>query len=221
MIPRNLHNTKPVLDAKRKELENFKTFKVYEPVEDCGQERIRTGWVITEKMLGDVKGVKARLVARGNEEMQAVRTDSPTIGKATLRIQFAVAAQLGWKVECSDVTAAFLQGESLSRDIFVIPPPEAKIEGKIWKLLKPVYGLDNSCRNFYLKAAEMLILYGCLRSKYDSALFLYFNEGKLEGFVAAHVDDLVHAGTEMFNKNVMEPLRKFFKFGNMSKEFKS
>ena len=217
-IPRNLHHSKPVLDAKRKELENFKIFNVYEPVEDSGQQRIRTGWVITEKMFGNVKGVKARLVARGNEEMQAVRTDSPTIGKSTLRIQFAVAAQLEWKIECSDVTAAFLQGESLTREVFVIPPPEAKEEGKIWKLLKPVYGLDDACRNFYLKAAEKLIQYGCKRSKLDSALFLYFSEGKLEGFVAAHVDDLIHAGTDMFKSKVMEPLRKFFKFGSMSKE---
>ena len=33
-IPRNLHHTKPVLEAKRKELENFKIFKVYEDA--CG-----------------------------------------------------------------------------------------------------------------------------------------------------------------------------------------
>ena len=58
----------------------------------------------TEKMLVNVNGVKARLVARGNE----VRTDSPTIVKPTLRIQFALAAQYGWKIECSNATAAFL-----------------------------------------------------------------------------------------------------------------
>ena len=37
VIPRNLHHSKPVLDAKRKECENLKTFKIYESVEDCGQ----------------------------------------------------------------------------------------------------------------------------------------------------------------------------------------
>ena len=169
-------------------------------------------------MLGDIKGVKARLVARGNEEKNEVRTDSPTIGKPTLRIQFALAAQYGWKVECSDVTAAFLQGEKLSRDVYVTPPPEAQEEGKIWKLLKPVYGLDDACRNFYLKAAEKLMEYGCNRSKFDSALFLHFKEGNIAGFIAMHVDDLIHAGTENFNMKIIEPLKKFFKFGSMSKE---
>jgi hypothetical protein len=217
-IPRHLHTTKAVVDAKTKELDNFKTFGVYEIVPDIGQPRIRTGWVITEKMFGQVKGVKARLVARGNEEEQTVRTDSPTVGKSTLRLQFAIAAQYGWKVESSDVTAAFLQGENLTRDIFVVPPPEVQEEGKLWKLVKPVYGLDDACRNFYLKAAQKLIEFGCKRSKYDSALFLYFVRGTLEGFIAMHVDDLDHAGTDKFYREVIGPLRKFFKFGSMSKE---
>ena len=82
------------------------------------------------------------------------------------------------------------------------------------KLLKPGYGSDNDCRIFHLKAAEMLIQYGYKRPKCDSALFLYFGDGKLEGYVDAHVDDLVHAGTDM--KKVMELLRKFFKFGSMN-----
>ena len=60
--------------------------------------------------------------------------------------------------------------------------------------------------------------YGCNRSKYDFALFLHFKEGKLVGFIAMHVDDLIHAGTEDFNKEIIEPLKKFFKFGSMSKE---
>ena len=184
-IPRHLHHTKAVVEAKRKELDNFKTFGVYEIVPDVGQPRIRTGWVITEKMFGQVKGVKARLVARGNEESQTVRTDSPTVGKSTLRLQFAIAAQYSWKVESSDVTAAFLQGEKLTRDVFVVPPSEVQEDGKLWKLVKPVYGLDDACRNFYLKAAQKLIEFGCKRSKYDSALFLYFVGGRLEEFVAS------------------------------------
>ena len=52
-------------------------------------------------------------------------------------------------IACSDVTAAFFQGENLTRDIFVHYPPEAKEEEKIWRLMKPVCGLDDACRNFY------------------------------------------------------------------------
>ena len=69
------------------------TFKVYEFVEDCGQQTTRTWWVIIEKMLGDVKGVKARVVARDKEDTQSVMEDSLTVGKVTLSIQLASAAQ--------------------------------------------------------------------------------------------------------------------------------
>ena len=96
LIPGNLHGKPGVIEAKRKELENFKAFKVYEEVEDTGQCRIRSGWVITEKILGQSKGVQARLVARGNEEQEM-----------KLRIMIAMTAQYGWRIESSDVTAAF------------------------------------------------------------------------------------------------------------------
>ena len=81
VIPRNLQDL--VLDAKRKARENLKTFKVYESVEDCGQETTSTGCIIAEKMLGDVKGVNARIVARGKEDTQSVMEDSLTVGKIT------------------------------------------------------------------------------------------------------------------------------------------
>ena len=99
--------------------------------------------------MGQSNGVKARLVARGNEEQKKVKTDSPTISKMTLRIMFAMTAQFGWRIESSDVTAAFLQGASIDREVFVTPPQEADTrKGYLWKLLKPVYGLDDACRNF-------------------------------------------------------------------------
>ena len=135
-IPRDQWGSKPVIEAKNKELENFKMFGVYKSVEDIGQERISTSWVITEKMMGETKGVKARLVAHGNLESSPVRSDSPTIGKSTLRLQFSVAAQFGWKIETSDVKAAFLQGSNLPRQVFVIPPAEAQEEGRLWLLIE-------------------------------------------------------------------------------------
>ena len=76
-ILRHLHGEPAVIEAKRKELENFKAFKVYKEVEDTGQCRIRSGWVITKKLLGQSNGVKARLVARGNEEQKKVKNRQP------------------------------------------------------------------------------------------------------------------------------------------------
>ena len=50
----------------------------------------------------------------------------------------------------------YLQTNKLDREVFVRPPDDIKKEGKIWKLLKPFYGLDDASRKFYLKVKEML-----------------------------------------------------------------
>ena len=215
-IPCHLNGEPAVIEAKRKELENLKAFKVFEEVEDTGQCRIRSGWVITEKILRQSKGVKERLVARGNEEQKKVKTDSPTISKMTLIIMFAMTAQFGWRIESSDVTAAFVQGASIDREVFVTPPQEADTRrGYLWKLSKPVYGLDYACRNFYLRIAEKL---GCVGSKDDGAFFIYKQDGVVHGLIGMHVDDIDHTDTEEFYEKVMKPLRSYFKFGMMSKE---
>ena len=55
-----------------------------------------------------------------------------------------------------DIRAAFLQAKKLDREVFVRPPNDIKKEGKIWKLLKPLYGLDDASCKFYLKVKETL-----------------------------------------------------------------
>ena len=56
---------------------------------------------------------------------------------------------------------------------------------------------------------------GCKQSKYDAVYLYYNNEGVLDGFALTHVDDLMHgSGGRDFQKNVMEPLKKKFKFGS-------
>ena len=77
--------------------------------------------MITEKE----SGMKARLVVRGFEEESEVQTDSPTTVKDTIRLFFALSSTLKWTVESMDVKPAFLQGNEISHEIFLYPPPEA------------------------------------------------------------------------------------------------
>ena len=63
----------------------------------------------------------------------------------------ALAANQNFRVVSMDIKAAFLQAKKLDREVFVRPPDDIRKEGKIWKLLKPLYGLDDASRKFYLK----------------------------------------------------------------------
>ena len=68
----------------------------------------------------------------------------------------ALAANSGFKVVSMDIRAAFLQAKKLDREVYVRPPEDIKKEGKIWKLLKPLYGLDDASQKFYLMVKETL-----------------------------------------------------------------
>ena len=74
-----------VVETKLKELENWQNNKVYDEVDNEGQDLIPVRWVITEKIVEGITKTRARLVARGFEEIKAsnIRKDSPTSGKKT------------------------------------------------------------------------------------------------------------------------------------------
>ena len=141
-IPRYRHSEEACKQAKEKELASWEEYEVYEEVEDVGQVRLGTNWVLTEKELKGERIVKARLTVRGDqEEASAVRKDSPTVRKGNIKIFATVAAKEGWEIKTCDVTSAFLQGVEIDRDVFIRPPVEKRIPGVLWKLLKAVYGL--------------------------------------------------------------------------------
>ena len=63
VAPLSDHNNESVIVAKMKELENWKSFKVYSVVPDEGQPRITTAQAITKKLIDNAKTITARLVA--------------------------------------------------------------------------------------------------------------------------------------------------------------
>ena len=208
------HCKPEIIKAKEQELQNWRNFDVYREIQDSGQKALSTRWVVTEKSLPEgKKSVKARLVVRGFEEEDKVQSDSPTASKSTLRVVMSIAASEGWKCEIIDIKAAFLQGRKLERDVFLIPPVEIKEDGVIWKLNKAAYGLEDASRNWYFSVKDELTKLGCKQSELDKALFRWYNNGKLEGIFVMHVDDFLFAGTEDFNKNVIEPIASKYKVG--------
>ena len=72
-----------------KELNNFSNFVVYELVKDEGQHFITSGWVIIVKEKDGKELIKARVVLHGNQEVNPVRTNSPTFKKTNLRMQLS------------------------------------------------------------------------------------------------------------------------------------
>jgi hypothetical protein len=111
------------------EIASFKHFDCYEGVSfdivSANANIISTRWVISKKMNDDCTWrSKARLEARGYEdkEKDRVSSDSPVASSAAQRLVLALLAEKKWISNSWNFTTAVLQGKSLTRDVFVVPP---------------------------------------------------------------------------------------------------
>ncbi len=215
LVAKEETNTPEALEAKQKELDKLKDFDTYEVINDEGQEYITTLWVITKKG----EEMRARLTAKGFQELQDVPKDSPTMHKHTLRILLAIAATNNWKISASDVKSAFLQGNTLDRVVLVKPPKEANLTQKLWRLKKCLYGLRDASKQWYNKIRHNLEKLGFKKSTYDSGFFYIHNEnGDLEGVIGIHVDDFIHCGTQKFNREILPKVLNAFQMGKSESE---
>ena len=198
--------------AMKAELDKYKSFGAYEEVEDKGQHRIPIRWVVSKQIdSGKNQPIKARLCIRGDLERNksSIRSDSPTAAKETLKIALMIAANEGFTIKSIDIKSAYLQGNDLKRDIYVQPPGESESK-KMWKLKKAAYGILDGGRLFYLRLEETLKQLGLHKVHAEGALFSYVRNGKLNGIVVSHVDDLFLAGNELFRNDVETKLEDIF-----------
>ena len=209
MVSKEKRDSPECLDAKLKELEKLKEFDTYEIVDDIGQNHITTTWVLTEK--GDE--IRARLTARGFQEEDDFPKDSPTMQKSSLRLLLALAAAKGWDIQTSDIKSAFLQGNRLEREVHVKPPKEAGLKGKLWRLLKCLYGLKDASRQWYTKVMQCLKSVGFEKSRFDAGLFYLVKNGQLIAVIGLHVDDFLHIGNTEFNASILPTILNNFKVG--------
>ena len=96
---------------------------------------------------------------RGFEEFHDnIEVEAPTAGKSTLRLVLAISANMSWDVfQTMDIKSAYLQGRKIERSVYIIPPKEVSLEGKLWKLRKTCYGLVDAAREWYFSLKTEII----------------------------------------------------------------
>jgi hypothetical protein len=97
-LPVKLHNTPKVREAKDKEHKNLLDFETYEEVDDIGQARLGSHWVITkkEKHDGEKTLYKGRILAKGFHEEVKPQLDSPTAQRESVKVFLSIAANEGF-----------------------------------------------------------------------------------------------------------------------------
>ena len=153
--------------------------------------------------------MKGRLVAKGFQEKELPQSDSPTMLRESMKMFFSVAANEDFELRKIDIRAAFLQAKQLDRDVFLKPPKDIKKEKIIWKLKKPLYGLNDASRKFWLRVKNIFKELGLRKLDGDEAVYYKLNEeGNLEGMVSTHVDDFDVAGRKKFVEMLTKEISK-------------
>ena len=206
-----------VVEAMAKEIRNLQEMGTFTVVKDNPRiKKIDSTWVVTRKEAPDGKGtgaVKARLCVRGDQERDdyTIKKDSPTVDRATVKTLFAIAATNNWKVKTVDVTAAFLQGKRLEREVYVRPPAEYRQEDEVWQLLKGLYGLKEASMLWFKEVTAFFKENGCQVLTGDLAAFVCHQDGQVTGLVVIHVDDITMTGKEAWLETITRELRIRFK----------
>ena len=151
----------PFMEAKAQELASWAEMGVTEVVDltpQISRSLITGRWVLVWKELEDgTRKAKARFVARGFQDPEAsvIAKEAPTASKVCWRSCVAIAVLFGWSPFTIDIKTAFLHA-SLPRPVYLRPPSEAKVpKGKVWRLLRAVYGLVDSPREWYKALVEV------------------------------------------------------------------
>jgi len=188
-------------------------------------------WVLTWKVIqndqGETTGCKpkARLIIKGfqDPDLLNLRKDSPTLSTQSRNVLLSVSAMQLWTVQTGDIKTAFLNGDKTEyqRAIYAEPPEEVKgmlgmKSHEVFRILKAIYGLLHAPRCWYQKLDSVLVDQGWVKCRLEPCVWKLFQNGKLQGLVGGHVDDLLICGdleNQYFCQKI-DLLRQAFPFGS-------
>ena len=73
--------------------------------------------------------------------------------------------------------------------------------------MKPLYGLDDASRKFWLKVRETLSEFGLRTMPGDEVFYFKNTDGKLIGAILSHVDDFIVTGEKKFVEQIVEGIK--------------
>ena len=197
-------------DAITKEFDKMKQYQVYKVVKRTtipkGRKCVKHKWVFDIKRNGVFR---ARLVACGYSQQPGVdftESYSPVINDAVFRLLIIMEILFKLVGMIIDVETAFLNGD-LEEEIYMDAPQGSNLQfDDVWLLVKSLYGLVQSARQFFLKFREILLKLQFKQSEIEPCLFSkQSNDGVI--FVVVYVDDCYVVGHEHMLRMFIEDLK--------------
>ena len=178
------------------ELESYRVNNTWIPVKPSPEMNlVGSRWVFAIKhdANGNIAKYKARLVAQGFSQIHGIdfeETYAPVVRYDSLRLLLRFATLRGYHVHQMDFDTAYLNS-LLEEDIYMRGPPGYSEEGKVYKILRALYGLKQSGREWFGTLRDKLLTLAFTQMAFDPYVFTMES---LDLFVAIYVDDLLIIG---------------------------
>ncbi|UYV84129.1 hypothetical protein LAZ67_X001289 [Cordylochernes scorpioides] len=182
-----------------------------------GKKPISSRWVYKVKTneSGNVERFKARLVARGFSQKQGIdfqETYAPVINLAVIRVLITLSLNMKWYNRHLDVDNAYLYGDLEEEIYMLLPEGVERKDNEVYKLLRPIYGLRQSGRNWNLTLDHALQEMGFTRLESCNCIYTYLDKA----IIAVYVDDLALFGeSEEILRNIEQKINERFRVKNL------
>jgi hypothetical protein len=207
---------KDAMEEEHNALEVHKTWRLEKP--PPGFKVIGNQWVyhVKRDAAGAINRYRARLVILGNHQRPGIDcfdTYAPVAKIASIRVVLAMAARHDFEIHQIDVKSAYLNREFEANEVIYMKVPQGlKLTNDpslALRLLRPLYGLRQSGRQWYKKLWEILRdELRMNRCEVDQAVFFRSEETGLI-VIVVHVDDLtIVTSTLALMEEVKEGLKK-------------
>jgi hypothetical protein len=178
-------------EAVRSEMDSILSNETWELVDrPYGCKTVGCKWVFKKKLMSDgtIDKYKARLVAKGYTQKECedfFDTYSPVARLTTIHVLLLLAASHGLLIHQMDVKTVFLNGE-LEEEIYITQPDRFIVKGqedKVCKLMKYLYGLKQTTKQWHEKFDVTLISAGFSINEADRCVY-YHHAGVRELYYA-------------------------------------
>ncbi|GBM07228.1 Retrovirus-related Pol polyprotein from transposon TNT 1-94, partial [Araneus ventricosus] len=142
---------------------------------------------------------KARLVARGFKQKPGidylVETYAPVISTSSLRLVLTIIIQKNLEMYALNVKTAFLNGDLQETLYMEQPMGYNDNSGRVGKLLKSLYGLKQTSRQWFNRLTDFIIHLNFQQLNCEACIFVRRSK-QSEIFIVLHVNDLLIAGSD-------------------------
>ena len=143
--------------------------------------------------------VKARLVARGDQQTQYIdfgEVFAPTVAVSCVRLLAAFACEQELEIYHLDIEQAFVNSRLEDGiDVYTrLPKGCGMMFGLVVKLAKSLHGLKQASRQWHAHLKRCLLRLGCEQCLADTCVFRLIGDGIVVLKLVVHVDDVFSVG---------------------------